>query len=98
MAIQSGFVFTQCLSVESMVPSLAPLLVILLVACKVCRCTADVVRVVIPRSLPTPTHGSVDERNGISAVNSQLAWTRSNDVGLVFLVQCLAVFVVLVVR
>lgn len=98
MAIQSGFVFTQCLCVESVVPSLASLLVVLLVACCMCGCTADVVRVVVPRSLPTPAHRSVDEWNGFSAVYSQLAGARSDDVGFVFLLQCFAIPVVLVIR
>ena len=40
----------------------------------------------------------MNKRNGVRAVHCKLTRTGSNDVGLVLLVQCLAVFVVLIVR
>src|SRR5690242_20479725 len=50
MSVQSWLVFAQGLCVESMVPSLASLLVLLLVTCRVRRHATNVAGIVVPRT------------------------------------------------
>lgn len=81
-----------------MVPSLASLFMLLLVPTRVCRSGCDVAWKIVPWTLPTSRHRTMNEWDGVCAKHSELARASSNDIRLVLLLERFAVFVVLVVR